>query len=296
MLLKVNSNGILVINKEQGYTSRDVVNKVGKLLNTKKVGHTGTLDPMATGVLVLALGNALKTIEFINHDTKEYIATAKIGLLTDTLDITGNIIKKVDSFSIDKDNLNNILKSFSNIKYIQEVPLYSSIKVNGERLYRYARENKEVILPKREVYIYNLEVLDILNDSFTFKCTVSKGTYIRSLIRDIGDKLGIPCTMEKLNRIREGIFSIEESYTLKDIEENNYNIIPIERIFPDNLKVIVDSSLEKQISNGKILDNNYDKDKIVFINNDREVLAIYETYIKDTSKIKPIKVFKSIEK
>jgi tRNA pseudouridine55 synthase len=87
-------------------------------------------------------------------------------------------------------------------------------KVNGERLYRYARENKEVILPKREVYIYNLEVLDILNDSFTFKCTVSKGTYIRSLIRDIGDKLGIPCTMEKLNRIREGIFSIEESYTL----------------------------------------------------------------------------------
>ena len=289
----MDNSGIIVINKEQGFTSRDVVNIVGKILNTRKVGHTGTLDPLATGVLVLAIGNGLKVIEFINHDTKEYVAEAKIGLLTDTLDITGNIIEKVDNYSLDKDKLKEVLKSFSNISYLQEVPIYSSIKVNGARLYKYARENKEVSLPKREVTIYNLEVLDIKNDSFSFKCTVSKGTYIRSLIRDIGDKLGIPCTMEKLNRTKEGIFSIEESYSLKDIEEGNYKIVPIERIFDDSLKVVVDSTLEKQILNGKILNNNYGKDKIVFLNTSREVLALYETYTKDYNKIKPTKVIKT---
>ena len=289
----MDNSGIIVINKEQGFTSRDVVNIVVKILNTRKVGHTGTLDPLATGVLVLAIGNGLKVIEFINHDTKEYVAEAKIGLLTDTLDITGNIIEKVDNYSLDKDKLKEVLKSFSNISYLQEVPIYSSIKVNGVRLYRYARENKEVSLPKREVTIYNLEVLDIKNDSFSFKCTVSKGTYIRSLIRDIGDKLGIPCTMEKLNRTKEGIFSIEESYSLKDIEEGNYKIVPIERIFDDSLKVVVDSTLEKQILNGKILNNNYGKDKIVFLNTSREVLALYETYTKDNNKIKPTKVIKT---
>ena len=289
----MDNSGIIVINKEQGFTSRDVVNIVVKILNTRKVGHTGTLDPLATGVLVLAIGNGLKVIEFINHDTKEYVAEAKIGLLTDTLDITGNIIEKVDNYSLDKDKLKEVLKSFSNISYLQEVPIYSSIKVNGARLYRYARENKEVSLPKREVTIYNLEVLDIKNDSFSFKCTVSKGTYIRSLIRDIGDKLGIPCTMEKLNRTKEGIFSIEESYSLKDIEEGNYKIVPIERLFDDSLKVVVDSTLEKQILNGKILNNNYGKDKIVFLNTSREVLALYETYTKDNNKIKPTKVIKT---
>ena len=287
------NNGIIVINKEQGYTSRDVVNKVGKILNTKKIGHTGTLDPLATGVLVLAIGNALKVIEFINHNTKEYIATAKIGILTDTLDVTGNILKQVDNYSLDKEKLKEVLESFSNTSYLQEVPLYSSIKVNGARLYKYARENKEVTLPKREVHIYNMEVIDISNDSFTFKCSVSKGTYIRSLIRDIGNKLGIPCTMEKLNRTKEGMFSIEESASIKDIEDGNYKIVPIERVFDDSLKEVVDSKIEKQILNGKILDNIYSKEKIVFLNEQGEVLALYEKYLKDNNKIKPTKVIKT---
>ena len=287
------NNGIIVVNKEQWFTSRDVVNKVGKILNTKKVGHTGTLDPLATGVLVLALGSALKVIEYINHDTKEYIAKAKIGILTDTLDVTGKILKQIDNYSLDKEKLKEILESFSNTSYLQEVPIYSSIKVNGARLYKYARENKEVTLPKREVHIYNMEVIDISDDSFTFKCSVSKGTYIRSLIRDIGDILGIPCSMEELNRTKEGLFSIEESYTIKDIEDNNYKIVPIERVFDNSLKVVVDSKTEKEILNGKVLDNIYNKEKIVFLNEQGEVLALYEKYIKDDKKIKPMKVIKS---
>ena len=135
-------NGILIVDKDKDYTSRDIVNLVEKKLNYNRVGHAGTLDPLATGVLVVALGDALKILEFINDNDKEYIATAKMGLLTDTLDVTGKVLKENNNFNITKEELKSTLNSFKG-SYLQEVPLYSSVKVNGKRLYKYAREERE---------------------------------------------------------------------------------------------------------------------------------------------------------
>ena len=151
-------DGIIVVNKPKGITSRDVVNKACKLLNTKKIGHTGTLDPIATGVLVLCVGKATKLVEVLTKNDKEYIATVKLGILTDTLDTDGTIIEKKQA-SLDKNELENVLKSFIGM-YNQEVPIYSAVKINGKKLYEYAREKKEVTLPKRMVEIKDIKLLN----------------------------------------------------------------------------------------------------------------------------------------
>lgn len=286
-------DGILVIDKQEGYTSRDIVNIVGSLLNTKKVGHAGTLDPIATGVLVVAVESALKVIEFINYNDKEYIAKVKFGIETNTLDITGTVTKKQDNYFVDSNKLNNVVNSFKG-KYLQEVPLYSSVKVAGKRLYKYARDNEEVELPKREVEIYNIEVLEINHEGFTFKAEVSKGTYIRSLIRDIGEKLGIPCTMESLRRTKQGVFTLDDAIKLSSIENNDYKFLPIEKVLSNYPIVEVDEEKEKKIMNGIVLSNTYEKDIVVFKSKKtKDIIAIYEIYDKDTSKIKPIKVLKN---
>ena len=160
-------NGILVVDKKKGYTSRDIVNIVSKKLKTKKVGHTGTLDPIATGVLVLLIGKSLKLTEILVSDTKEYIAKIKLGIQTDTLDITGNIVKKYDVGNITKEDITRVLAKYMG-KIKQEVPKYSAVHVNGKRLYEYARNNIEVELPKREVEIFDLRlVTDIKNNEFS---------------------------------------------------------------------------------------------------------------------------------
>ena len=283
--------GILIIDKPKGYTSRDIVNMVSRFLNTPKVGHCGTLDPIATGVLVIGVGSGLKILEFMNNDTKEYVAKARIGILTNTLDVTGEIEKEVNDFTIDKDKLKQIIYSFKK-KYIQEVPLYSSVKVGGERLYKYAREGKKVELPKREVEIIDIEVLDITEDTFTFKCLVTKGTYIRSLIRDIGDELGIPCVMEELTRTKQGVFNLEDAYKISAIENGEYKFVPLAEVLKDYYSTIVDIDMETKIKNGALLPNIYSEDLIVFKNIKNEVIGIYEKYSKDNKKIKPIRIFK----
>jgi len=286
-------DGLLLINKEKNYTSRDIVNIISKVLNTKKVGHTGTLDPLATGVLVVAVGNALKVVDYLTNEKKEYIAVVKLGLETDTLDITGNIIKEDNNYIINEENIKNTLLSFLG-KSLQEVPLYSAIRVNGKRLYEYARENIEVELPKREIEIFDIEFVSLEEDCFTFRVLVSKGTYIRSLIRDIGKKLNIPCSMKELKRTKQGIFKLEDSISLKDVENNNYKFIPIIDVLDNFEKIEVDDFLKNKILNGRILDNRYKSDKIVFVDKSNNVLAIYKVYDKDITKIKPIKVFKDI--
>ena len=177
-------NGIIVINKPKDYTSRDIVNIVSKKLNTKKVGHTGTLDPLATGVLVLPIGRALKVSELLTSNTKEYIAEVILGYETDMLDITGTEIKR-NIPSVTKEELLKVLKSYIG-KYNQEVPLYSAVKVGGRKLYEYARSGTPVIPPSKEVEVYSLELISDLKHikgavEFTIRCEVSKGTYIRSL-------------------------------------------------------------------------------------------------------------------
>ena len=277
-------NGLLLVNKQSNITSSDVVIKVRKLLNIKKVGHTGTLDPMAEGLLILTVGNATRIQELITEKDKEYIATMKLGIKTDTYDTEGKIL---DQKEVPNNlNIEEVLNSYIK-KYNQEVPIYSSIKVNGKKLYEYARENIEVELPKREVEIKDIKLLSINNNEVTFKCLVSKGTYIRSLINDIGNTLGTYATMTKLIRTKIDNFSLDNSYTLEDIEKGNYKLISIEEIL-DYPKIEIDDDLYKKISNGVVLDNTFNiKDKVLFIYNSN-VKAIY---YNDNNKLKVYRVF-----
>lgn len=262
-------NGVLIVNKEKDYTSRDVVNIVSKVLNTKKIGHTGTLDPIAEGVLVLTIGKATKLGEVLTSNEKEYIATVKRGILTDTLDTTGEIIETSEIKDI---NLEELVKSYEKT-YMQEVPKYSAVKVNGKKLYEYARNNKEVELPKKEVIIKKMELLN--DNPFTFKCKVSKGTYIRSLIRDMGKSINEDFTMSSLIRTKQGKFSINDSYTLEDIKNGNYKILSIEEVLDDLEIVNVDDMLLKKVSNGVRLDNKYNKEFILFKDNNDKEISIY---------------------
>ena len=281
-------NGIIIINKEKDYTSRDIVNIIGKIFNTKKVGHTGTLDPLATGVLVLCIGKSLKLTEYLTSKDKEYIAKVKLGIETDTLDITGKITNKKELNKINKARVIEALNHFQG-KIKQEVPKYSAVKVNGKKLYEYARENKEVKLPVKEVEVYNIELIsDIDNNEFQIKCKVSKGTYIRSLIRDIGRYLNTYATMTELTRIKQGIFTIEDSYTIKEIESSNYKLLnPIDVI--DLPKIKVDDKLAFKIKNGQVLKKFFKEKQAMIIDNNNNLLAIYEH--KDKEYVKPYKVF-----
>lgn len=281
-------DGIIVIDKPKGITSRDVVNNVCKSLNTKKIGHTGTLDPIATGVLVLCVGKATKLVEVLTSNDKEYVATVKLGILTDTLDTDGKVLKKQETF-VDKNELLNILNSFVGT-YNQSVPIYSAVKINGKKLYEYAREGIEVKLPKRMVEIKNIELLEFSNDSYKFKVNVSKGTYIRSLIKDINDKLGVIGVMSDLRRTRQGKFIIDDSYTLEAVKNVNYKILTITDVLKDDKCVIIDDTLYKVIKNGGIIKNDYKDEYVTFIYHD-DVVAIYKVYDKDKTKMKPYKMF-----
>ena len=281
-------NGIIVVNKPSGITSRDVVNSVCKILGTKKVGHTGTLDALADGVLVLCVGKATKLVDVITSNDKEYVAMVKLGILTDTLDVDGKVLEKRNCY-VNKQELIKVLKSFIG-KYNQEVPIYSAVKINGKKLYEYARNGEKIVLPKREVNVKAIELLDLNNDSYSFKVTVSKGTYVRSLIKDINDKLGIIGVMSKLTRTRQGRFKIEESYSINDIEKGNYKLITITDVLKCKNCVIIDDNLYNVIKNGGLISNSYNKEMVTFLYNGKAV-AIYKVYDKDNTKMKPYKMF-----
>ena len=266
-------DGFLNVYKEQGYTSFDVVAKLRGILKQKKIGHTGTLDPMAEGVLVLTVGRATKLGELLTSKEKEYVAGVDIGYLTDTLDSTGNVIKeKIVQHNI---NYKDLLKSF-NTTYLQEVPIYSAVKVNGKKLYEYARKNMSVELPKKEVTIEKIELLDSTSYSFKFKCLVSKGTYIRSLIRDMGLSVNEYFTMNSLIRTKQGRFSINDAYSLDDIREGKFTILKIEDVL-DYESINLDGTLLKKVSNGvKIKDIWNVKDRVIFKDSDGKLLVIYK--------------------
>ena len=278
---------ILVINKEKEYTSRDVVNIISGILGTKKVGHFGTLDPLATGVLVLGIGGCTKLCDLDLFSSKEYICEVLIGTSTDTYDITGNIILEEDNIAIDKELLITTLNSFLG-KSIQEVPIYSAVKVNGKKLYEYARNNEEVILPKKEIEIYSIELLDIDELHFSFKVSVSKGTYIRSLVNDMSKKLKIPMCMSNLIRTKQGSISLSSSYLLDHIKTNNYNFLDIEDLIDLDICYINDDN-EKAILNGNMIDKT-NKDYVLFKSNDKNIV-LYGVNKKDSSKLKPIFFF-----
>lgn len=276
-------DGIVLINKEEGLTSRDVVNKIVKKLNLKKVGHAGTLDPIAKGLLVIGIGKGTKILDLLTMNTKEYIATSKIGIETETLDISGNILNKTNDFYLKREELINTLNSFIG-SYYQEVPKYSAVKINGKKLYEYARNDLNVDLPKRLITIYKIELLEFNKNEFTFKVLASKGTYIRSLIRDIGIKLKLPMTMKELIRTKSGKFNLSDSYEISD----DFKIIPIFEALDYPVIKITDENLLKKIKNGNKIKLDCSYDTITLIDNLNNTLAIYK---KEKLEYQAIKVF-----
>jgi len=265
-------NGIVVVNKPKNYTSRDVVNIVGKSLKTKKVGHTGTLDPLAEGVLVVCIGRYTKLVDMLTCYDKEYIAEIKLGIKTDTLDITGNVLEKKD-FNVKKENIEEVFKKFIG-KYVMEVPIYSAIKVNGKKLYEYARNNIEVKLPTKTVNIYELELLSYHDDIIRFRTKVEKGTYIRSLIRDICTSLNTIGTMNSLVRTKQGNFNLKNSYNIEEVKNNNFKLSNIKSLLDIPIYNLSDVQYEK-VKNGHKMTINLEDKYILLMYKDEEI-AIYE--------------------
>ena len=210
-------NGIINVNKPKGITSFDVIRKLRKILSLRKIGHTGTLDPLAEGVLLICVGKATKLAQDIEAHSKEYVAEFELGYKTDTYDIEGTVIDKVENFSVTKEKLLEVINTFlGNIKQIP--PMYSAIKVNGQKLYDLARKGETIEREARDIFIESIELLEFDGKKAKIKCSVSKGTYIRSLIYDIGEKLGTFAVMTSLLRTKVGEETLDKSFTLAEIE------------------------------------------------------------------------------
>lgn len=254
-------DGLLVINKPKGFTSHDVVNVVRKVLNEKRVGHTGTLDPNATGVLPILIGKATKVSKYLIEHNKEYIATIELGKLTDTGDEEGKIIEEDLNFE-------GIVKNL-NIKKIQEVlieflgkqkqipPIYSAIKINGKKAYEYARQGQTVEIEPRDIEIFDIELLNFLNNEIEFRVVCSKGTYIRTLCEDISKKIGTLGYMKELKRTKINDFTIEKSITIEELKSNiqefKNRIISIENLFQDKERILLNTRKEELFLNGMLL-------------------------------------------
>ena len=253
-------DGIIVINKPKNYTSHDVVAKVKKVLQVKKVGHTGTLDPNATGVLPLLLGEGTKLSKYLIEHDKTYEVTLKLGTRTDTLDGEGKIIetRKVDWTQYSEGMIEAVLESMIGINK-QVPPMYSAIKVNGKKLYEYARKGESVTIEPREITIYKIVLQGIKpeQDEIRFEVSSSKGTYIRSLCETIAEKLNTIGYMKELNRTQVGRFSIKEAVSIEEIEKNQENkdwledhIVTMEDLFKDRETIILESKKIPHFLNG----------------------------------------------
>lgn len=246
-------DGLIIINKPKSYTSHDIVNVVRKKLNIKKVGHTGTLDPNATGVLPILIGTGTKISKYLVEHEKTYIATLVLGKKTDTGDSEGNIIEEDNNFvNSNKEKIENVLKSFIG-KQNQTPPIYSAIKVGGKKLYEYAREGKSVDIKPREIEISEI-ALENYNDKdeIVFKVTCSKGTYIRTLCEDIAKILGTVGYMKELQRTKVNEFDIKDAITLEDLDNVNIEdkIISIEKLFINNEKIDLNNRKLELFLNG----------------------------------------------
>lgn len=263
-------NGIIIINKPKDYTSHDVVAKVKKILNVKKVGHTGTLDPNATGVLPLLINDGTKLSKYLIEHDKEYEVVLKLGIKTDTADIEGNIVEtKEDNLNkLEEEEIKKRLKIFEG-QQEQIPPIYSAIKIKGKKLYEYARNGEKVEIPSRKIEIFNIELIEINKEEkeIIFKVHCSKGTYIRTLCEDIANKLETVGYMKELNRTKVGKFKISNAITIDQLEENknnqeflNKNIITIKELLKEKGNIILDDDKLNSFLNGvKITQNKPDE-------------------------------------
>lgn len=274
-------NGFILVNKKKNMTSRDVVNSLVKILNTKKIGHTGTLDPFAEGLLLVAVNKGLKVVKLLNYKDKEYIAKVRLGIKTDTLDITGNILEEIKE-DLNKEEIEEVLQSFIG-DYSYEVPIYSAIKVNGKKLYEYAREGKKVEIPIKDSYIYDIKLINIEENSFTFSVKVSNGTYIRALVRDISKKINKLMTLEELTRTKIDSLLLKDAYTLEDIKNNNFKLLKINDLL-NYKEVELSGYLEAKVLNGNKIKLKEKEDNILFIKETEEI-AVYTREEYDIFKV-----------
>lgn len=298
-------DGILLLNKPKGLTSHDCVVKIRKLLNEKKVGHTGTLDPNASGILPICIGRATKVAEYMANYPKTYEATISLGAATTTEDCSGDIIeeKKIES-PIRLELLKSVLEDMQGT-ITQVPPMYSAVKVDGKRLYKYALEGKTVQRPARKVKIYRIELLtnheiDSQQRSFSIRVACSKGTYVRTLAVDIGKKLGYPAHLAELIRTKSGPFALEHAVTFQEIQEAASNgkiekiLHPIDKAVSHFEKKIVPDHLAAKIENGAVIPQvgRMENKRYAIYNADGELLAIYIPHPKKPGFIKPEKMIK----
>ena len=268
-------NGVINIYKNTGMTSFDVVAIVRRVAKMKKVGHTGTLDPAASGVLPVCLGKATKIIDYIMENKKVYRVNLKLGMVTDTYDLEGEVLREEDASHITKDEILNCINSF--LGTIDQVPpMYSALKQNGVRLYELARQGIEVHREARKITIYSIENIKIVsNDNIQMDVCCSKGTYIRSLCYDIGEKLNVGATMTALERIQNGTFTKEEAINIEDLTEEllEKHIISIEKALDSFEKITVNEKFGKLLRNGvKVFDNRMYSEEVEF----NKLYRVYE--------------------
>ncbi len=285
-------NGILLLDKPKGMTSHDCVDRIRKILKTKKVGHTGTLDPDTTGLLPLCINKATKIVPYLTAESKEYLCRIRIGYSTTTEDQSGEEIDRKVVPLLDMEKVDVVLKDLLHLKE-QVPPMYSAVKINGKKLYEYAREGIEIERPARPMQIIEVKrTSDVtyVNDcaEFDFKIKGSKGFYVRTICVTIGASLGYPAHMAELDRLSSGHFLKENSYTFEQVEQGEFTLVPI----MDALqmpKIEVDELTKFRVMNGSVLENKYEITEETILFKD-DATAIYAPHPTKDGMIKPVKV------
>ena len=294
-------NGIINIYKEKGFTSHDVVAKMRGICKQKKIGHTGTLDPDATGVLPVCLGSGTKLCDMMTDKDKEYVAELLLGIETDTQDISGQVLARRE-VNAEEAIVREVILGFQG-EYLQIPPMYSALKVNGKKLYELARAGKEVERQARAVTIHEIEIIEMHLPVVKIRVACSKGTYIRTLCADIGEKLGCGGVMQSLLRTKVGIFHADNAVTLTELEKLRDEgrleevLYPVESAFEECPSLHVQPQYQKLLDNGNAFYGNqtlektiYPEGKWVKVYGDGRFFGVY-AYEKETRRYKPVKMF-----
>lgn len=264
-------DGLIFVDKEENMSSRKVDNYLGHLFNTRKIGHLGTLDPFATGLLIIGINKGTKALPYLSDQDKTYLATLKLGEKTSTLDYTGEILAKEIPPKLKEEEIINVLNSFLGVSY-QIPPMVSAIKIDGKRLYKIAREGKEIERKERKIEVFSISLVDYRDNKITFLTKVSKGTYIRVLGEDIAKKLGTIGHLESLRRLSVGPYQIKDAKKLKAIKEEDIkkvaNFIPLKHLTIDEKEL-------KNVKDGKVLKLNAKEEQVLLVFKE-EAIAVYK--------------------
>ena len=285
-------NGIILIDKPQEWTSHDVVGKLRGILHEHRIGHSGTLDPLATGLLVVFVGRATRAVEFAEADRKEYVAGLRLGMSTDTQDITGRILSEGSDIP-DEPEVRNVLERFKG-GLEQIPPMYSAVKIGGKKLYELARKGESIERKPRHITVFGLEITGRSDDDYILDVVCSKGTYIRTLCHDIGMSLGCGGCMSSLRRIKSGVFSVEDAYTISKVQEAadrgeaDKLLLPIDALFAGYPELRADADDEKKLKNGNVISTTAPDGRFRVYSESGEFLLLGDV---DAGKLKTVKNF-----